>query len=71
MNDPYKNTTLEFCTILGEPELHFAWIPRRCFDGRWVWLRPVWARLCLLKSHLQRGVELPWWQYARNDRSQG
>lgn len=67
MTDPYKGTTLMYCDILGEPELHFAWIPRKCFDGRWVWLRPVWARLCVAKPSLSWGLfeERPWWQYAR------
>ena len=67
MTDPFKGTKLIFCDILGEPEVHFAWLPVRCFDGRWAWFRPVWARLCLVKPHL-RGPDDPWWQYARTNR---
>lgn len=69
LNDPFKNTRLEFCDILGKPELHFAWVPRKCFDGGWVWLRPIWARLCVLKTHLMQGPADPWWQYARTKRT--
>ena len=64
MGDPYKGTTLQFCDIIGDPEVHFAWRPRKCFDGQWVWMRPVWARLVLVKPHLARGTDYPWWQYA-------
>ena len=65
MMDPFRGTKLLFCDILGEPELQFAWVPRKCFDGRYVWLRPVWARLCILKPHIQFGPVDAWWQYAR------
>ena len=64
MNDPFKGTALLFCDILCEPEIHFAWLPRKCFDGSWTWMRPVWARLCVLKSSLD-GPRDPWWQYAK------
>ena len=66
MGDPYKGATLMFCDILGDPEPAFAWLPVKCFDGKWVWLRPVWRRLCLIKPSLANGRnEDPWWQYAR------
>lgn len=64
MKDPFKGTTLLFCDIIGDPEPAFAWWPVKCFDGRWVWMRPVWRRLCLRKPHLH-GPDDPWWQYAR------
>jgi hypothetical protein len=64
MTDPYMGTTLVFCDILGEPEIAFAWLPTRCFDGQWVWLRPVWRRLCVLRFNVD-GCFDPWWQYAR------
>lgn len=67
--DPYKRSALAFCDILGEPELQFAWVPRKCFDGRWVWLRPVWARLCIPKPYLP-GPSEAWWQYAMVTRAQ-
>ena len=63
--DPFKGTVLTFCDILGEPEIHFAWLPRKCFDGRWVWLRHVWARLVVLKPSLGPRGDDPWWQYAK------
>lgn len=69
MSDAFKGTKLMFCDILGEPELHFAWWPVRCFDGKIVWLRPVWARLCLRKPHLA-GPDDPFWQYARAKEAQ-
>jgi len=62
--DPFKGTTLLFCDVLGEPEKSFAWLPVRCFDGKWVWLCPVWRRLCVLTPDLP-GPHDPWWQYAR------
>lgn len=64
MSDPYKGTELLFCDIIGEPEVYFAWWPRKCFDGRWVWMRPVWARMVVLKQYID-GPSDPWWQYAR------
>jgi len=66
MADPFKGTTLMFCDIIGEPEITFAWLPVKCFDGGWVWFRPVWRRLCLIKPYLANGRnDDPWWQYAR------
>jgi hypothetical protein len=65
MRDPYHGTTLLFCDIITDPEPAFAWLPVKCFDGTWVWMRPVWRRLCFVKPHLARGTDYPWWQYAR------
>lgn len=64
MRCAFKNTKLQFCDILGEPERFFAWLPRKCFDGTWVWLSPAWRRLCVLKPYIN-GPSDPWWQYAR------
>lgn len=66
MSDPFKGTKLQFCDILGKPELSFAWVPTKCFDGTWTWLRPVWRRLCIIKPYLANGrADDPWFQYAR------
>ena len=65
MSDPFKGTRLMFCDILGDPEPAFAWLPTKCFDGTWVWLRPVWRRLCIPKPYLGLSDYEPWWQYAR------
>lgn len=66
MTDPYKGTSLMFSDVLGDPEPTFAWVPTKCFDGSWVWLRPLWRRLCIIKPYLANGRnEDPWWQYAR------
>lgn len=65
MSDPYNGTTLMFCDIVSPPEPCFAWLPTKCFDGTWMWMRPMWRRLCVVKAHLARGPEEPWWQYAR------
>lgn len=62
--DPYKGTKLMFCDILGDQEVFFPLLPRKCFDGRWGWLRPVWRRLCVLKPSIGTGPSEPWWQYA-------
>lgn len=63
MRDPYKGTELLFCDVIEEPEIIFAWLPVKCFDGSWTWFRPVFRRLCLLKPEI--GIGDPWWQYAR------
>jgi|GEM_PF-3625598 len=63
-NDPYFGTVLKFCSIISPPEIIFAFWPVRCFDGRWAWMRPVWRRLALIKPHLERTSDEPWWQYA-------
>lgn len=68
-DDPYNLTTLVFCDIIGEPVLKFAWLPKKCFDGQWVWLRSVWARPCVLKSHLDGFRTGPWMQYAKVKRA--
>lgn len=66
MADPYRGTALVFADVLGDPEIVFAWRPRRCYDGRLAWLYPVWRRLCLIKPHLSNGRnDDSWWQYAK------
>jgi hypothetical protein len=64
MTDPFKGTELLFCDIIGEPEVVFAWLPVKCFDKSWVWLRPVARRRCLVRPHLYGPHDGPWWQYA-------
>lgn len=66
MRDPFRGTELMFSDILGEPDLVFAWWPVKCYDGSWVWMRPVYRRLCVIKTYLANGRnEDPWWQYAK------
>ena len=62
--DPFKGTQPMFSSVAGGVEVGFAWLPRRCFDGRWVWLRPVAMRLCVVHGYLRHGGDTHW-QYAR------
>lgn len=69
--DPWHGTALKFANVIGPPERVFAWLPVKCFDGAYVWLRPVWRRLCLIKPQLDNGRnDEPWFQYARTIRGE-
>lgn len=65
MTDPFKDTKPYFSALAGDPEVFFPWIPRRCFDGTWVWLKPAWRRLCIAGNVCGAQAGEPWWQYAR------
>jgi hypothetical protein len=41
----------------------FAWIPRRMWHGRWVWLRPAWRQAMVVHEHLTPGGGDVFWRW--------
>ncbi len=52
-----------FGSPIGPWHRHFAWLPVRTYDQRFVWLRSCFRR-CIQKHQYLPGGSDFWWQYS-------
>jgi hypothetical protein len=47
-----------FASYEGGEERVFAWVPRRCWNGSWAWMRYVYRRANVVHSYFDDGGDV-------------